>query len=715
MPVTWTTETVLTLAPDPASAKAGQGLASARKWASLGSGEGLIWGECPGSGASPYQTKCDPDTPAFSCSCPSRKFPCKHGLGLLLIWASAPTAFADGALPGWVVTWKENRAKRAEAAKEKTERSAAPADPAGRAKREAARIAKVAAGLDDFTLWMSDLVRQGFASLGAKSSKLWDEQARRMVDAQAPGVARRLRQIDAMSFAGEGWQAGLLDRLARLHLLAEGFRRRAELPPEVAEDVRAAIGFNADLESVRAGAGVRDQWQVIGQAVALEERLTILRTWLIGRETHRPALVLDFAAGGKPLEPSLPPGVVLDAELAFFPGSAPLRALVKVRHGAPLSLAALLGGSTIAAAFAAYGSALAKNPWMELYPIILQEVVLHESAGAWSVRDALGAVVALAPRFARGWHLLALEGGGPLTLCGEFDGATLDPLGCVAGGRFLTLVTSETAPLESSAMAPVVPVPLLTAATASALVGSERRPPPAPADADPVGRALKGLETREPPARLLAVAAAASLYGRVGRKPAIDPAPAPEICPPETLPECTEPQANRLRAMFGGEHPECLPEWTELLAASARRLPFGAIVDVLGRNELQSNTDSLRTILGVRGRWLAAKNPKWQKYVGMQESTEPEGVWETGTLPERLAALASLRGTEAGRARGLLASSFTAESADHRAKFLGALRAACRWRTSRSWNPRSTTGARRSAARPPSCCAAFPSRGFVCA
>ena len=673
MTVTWTTETVLTLAPDPASAKAGQALASARKWASLGSGEGLIWGECQGSGASPYQTKCDLSGPAFSCSCPSRKFPCKHGLGLMLIWASAPASFAAGAPPAWVVAWKENREKKAEKAKEKTEQGATPANPAARAKREAARIAKVAAGLDDFTLWLSDLVRQGFAALGAKSSKLWDEQARRMVDAQAPGVARRLRQIDEMTFAGEGWQAGLLDRLARLHLLAEGFRRRDALAPEVAEDVRAAIGFPNDLEAVRAGAGVRDHWQVIGQTVSVEDRLTVLRTWLIGRDTHRPALVLDFAAGGKPLEPSLPPGVVLDAELAFFPGSAPLRALVKQRHDPPVLLAALSGGSTIAAAFAAYGSALAKNPWMELYPIILDDVVLQEDAGAWSARDALGAVVPLAPRFSRGWHLLALEGGGPLTICGEFDGATLDPLGCCAGGRFFPLVTPETSPLQSASIAPPVPVPLLTAATASALVGIDRRPPPAPLADDPIGRVLVGLDMREPPARLLAVAAAASLYGRVGRKPAIDPSPPPEVCPPDARPECSEPQTIRLQTMLRGDYSECLPEWMELLSAAGRRLPYDALVDVLARPELQLYpADTLRTILGVRGRWVAAKNPKWRKYAGVQESAEPASVWETGTIHERVAALESLRGTDPERARALVASTFAADSADHRAKFVGA-------------------------------------------
>ena len=183
----------------------------------------------------------------------------------------------------------------------------------------------------------------------------------------------------------------------------------------------------------------------------------------------------------------------------------------------------------------------------------------------------------------------------------------------------------------------------------------------------------RGLDAHEPPSRLLAVAAAASLYGRVGRKPAIDPSPPPEICPPDARPECSEPQANRLRTMLRGEHSECLPEWMELLSASGRRLPFDAIVDVLGRNELQNEpADTLRTVLGVRGRWLAAKNPKWRKYAGVQESAEPASVWETGTIHERVAALESLRGTDPGRARELVASTFAADSADHRARFVAA-------------------------------------------
>ena len=43
-------------------------------------------GECKGSGAKNYLTSVDfidPEAPVCRCSCPSRQFPCKHGLALM--------------------------------------------------------------------------------------------------------------------------------------------------------------------------------------------------------------------------------------------------------------------------------------------------------------------------------------------------------------------------------------------------------------------------------------------------------------------------------------------------------------------------------------------------------------------------------------------------------------------------------------------------------
>jgi hypothetical protein len=90
-----TPQQVLALAPDDASAKAAQGLVKPAKWVTLGAFEGGLWGECQGSGAKPYQVLVDANGLGAKCSCPSRKFPCKHGLALMLMFAGGTGRFAS--------------------------------------------------------------------------------------------------------------------------------------------------------------------------------------------------------------------------------------------------------------------------------------------------------------------------------------------------------------------------------------------------------------------------------------------------------------------------------------------------------------------------------------------------------------------------------------------------------------------------------------------
>src|SRR5688572_16402472 len=160
----WTVEQVLALAPDASSAKSGKDLGVARKWKTLGANDACAWGTIQGSGAKPYQTSIDFTGPAFKCTCPSRKFPCKHGLGLFLILAQQPTAITEKLPPAWTTEWLAKRSEKEEkkAAKNTTE---APADPEATAKaaaaaerRAEARDAKVTAGLKDLEIWLNDLV-----------------------------------------------------------------------------------------------------------------------------------------------------------------------------------------------------------------------------------------------------------------------------------------------------------------------------------------------------------------------------------------------------------------------------------------------------------------------------------------------------------------------------------------------------------------------------
>ena len=136
----WTTEHVLTLAPDASSAKSGRGLAVTSKWPTLGRDDRSAWGECKGSGKKPYQTRIDLSEPAFKCSCPSRKFPCKHAIGLFLLLAEQPALFQPSVPPDWVSEWLASRDDRAEQREQRAEaKKACEADPVrqGEARGEA--------------------------------------------------------------------------------------------------------------------------------------------------------------------------------------------------------------------------------------------------------------------------------------------------------------------------------------------------------------------------------------------------------------------------------------------------------------------------------------------------------------------------------------------------------------------------------------------------
>jgi hypothetical protein len=412
MPLSITSEQVLALAPDPVSARAARGLASPQHWPRLGLDEHALWGECQGSGAHPYQVKV--------------------------------------ALPGppdWVTEWLSARARREQeraargaptASRPSTSRPAAPRAPETQSRRAAGREAKVTAGQEALALWLSDLVRHGLAAAQAQPPRFWDAMSARLVDAQAPGLARLVRELGSAAASGPGWPERMAEHLGRLHLLLEGQRRFAQLPPATQADLRAQVGYTVSQEALLAQAGQRDAWAVLGQRIEVEDQLRVQRTWLWGRASGQAALVLSFAAAGQSLDASLVPGTQFDAELVFYPSAYPLRALVKPLR-APRPLAALPGYACLADAAAVYAQALARVPWLARIAAPLQAVTPLRLDGAWWLRDAAGQGWPLAQHFAAAWELLALSGGGPLPVFGEWDGEAFLPLSAWAGGRLVRL------------------------------------------------------------------------------------------------------------------------------------------------------------------------------------------------------------------------------------------------------------------------------------
>jgi hypothetical protein len=439
MSATWTQEQILALAPDASSAKNGKGLATSRKWSSLGCNEKAIWGECQGSGKKPYLTEIDLTEPAFKCSCPSRKFPCKHGIGLFLLFVNEKQLFTQNSPPEWVSQWLEARSQRQVKKEEKvkTEEIKKEANPDAQAKRAAKRLDKVTAGMQDLEVWLRDLVSNGLAAAQEKPYTFWDDAAARLVDAQAPGVARLVKEMASISHSGAGWQERLLSQLGRVYLLIEAFKR-LDLPIRVQADIRTQIGFSQNQQELSTQQGVEDSWLILGQSLTEEDRLKIQRTWLWGKQTQQKALILNFAHGSQPLDTSLVPGSCINAELVFFESAYPLRAIVKTRQDAVSQVDIMPGYSNISTMVEEYSQALAKNPWIEQFPAPIRGVIPIKQNDNWFIRDEDKRLLPIKSRFKNNWQLLALSGGYSLDIFGEWDGEYFLPLSVWVENRFIS-------------------------------------------------------------------------------------------------------------------------------------------------------------------------------------------------------------------------------------------------------------------------------------
>ncbi|MFI0911611.1 SWIM zinc finger family protein [Streptomyces abikoensis] len=439
----WTAERVLELAPDAASRTAGAKLAVPGPWsgagAHTGAGTGAVWGECAGSGGRPYRTVVDLAGPGFHCSCPSRKFPCKHALGLLLSWSKGPEAVPEGAPPDWAAQWLGERREREAAgsgAAAASGPSRGPADPEAARRRAERRARRIAAGASELERRLADLLRSGLASADAASYGRWEETAARMVDAQAPGLAARVRELASVAGSGSGARetSRLLEECALLHTLDQGFLRLAELPEPLAATVRARVGVTPDTATLLASAPlVRDRWLVLAQRDADDGRLVTRRVWLRGRETGRMALLLSYGAAGRAPELSLPVGLALDAELAFHPSARPLRAALGTRHAAPAPVADPPPGGDAEEALRAYGEALCDDPWLEGWPVVLSGVVPvpGQDGGDWQLADADGrSALPVTPGGDESalWRLTAISGGRPVRVFGECGHRGFTPL-----------------------------------------------------------------------------------------------------------------------------------------------------------------------------------------------------------------------------------------------------------------------------------------------
>jgi hypothetical protein len=297
---------------------------------------------------------------------------------------------------------------------------------------------------------LRDVVRQGLATVQTQPYSYWDRAAARLVDAQAPVLAKRIRAMASIPHSGQGWADRLLKELGKLHLLVQGYQRWDTLPERVQAELRSQIGWSLKQDELLSlgeqsdptVAVCEDCWQVLGRRVTEEEDLQVQRVWLLGKDSGRSALLLNFAHRSQALDCVAMPGTQWNGTLIFYSGLYPLRAVLKHREESHGWTEPTTGYGSMEEAIAHYGMAMAQNPWLENFPMLLMNVMPYWEGETCCLTDGVGARISLDPGFKQEWMLMALSGGHPVQIFGEWNGSTLMPLSIGVQGHWMTMEVS---------------------------------------------------------------------------------------------------------------------------------------------------------------------------------------------------------------------------------------------------------------------------------
>lgn len=430
--MSFTVEQIAQLAPDEKSIAAGRQSSAPRLWSELGVSGRALWGTCQGS--APYYVTIDLAPFGYRCNCPSRKRPCRHVIGLMILFSQSPEMLPTAEPPEEIARWLDQRSKRA-AAPAKAASPPKPVDSEQQQRRASQRESKVVAGLEQLELWMCDLIRKGLAQLEITGREEFEAQARRLVDAQAGGVSNIVRRAAEIPGTGKSWPQRLLNELGRLELMAEAYSRIDTLPADLQSDLRQLIGWTVSQKELEAqGESVEDLWFILAQREVDDDRIRTQRNWVYGLNSKRTALVLQFAPGRNPFPELYVPGQLQQTSLLFYPGAVPQRARF-CGMGEPIPLqSAIPGQGTLASVLQIHAESLAKQPWLPGAFYLLEEATLTLHNRDWFLRDRDGQGVRC--HHPEPWKLLALTGGAPATIGFEWNGEIALPLAFFLGNRY---------------------------------------------------------------------------------------------------------------------------------------------------------------------------------------------------------------------------------------------------------------------------------------
>jgi hypothetical protein len=403
------------LSPDESSTKAGLQLATPAKWVNAHKHEKALWGACQGSGKEPYSTMIDLQSIAFKCNCPSRKFPCKHGVGLLFLSLKYPNHFkAETELDSIVSDWLNKRDQKTQTAAAKPDK---PIDEKAQQKRAEQRVQKVNAGVKELEVWMKDLVRTGIQQIPNNIYSFAANIKARMVDAQATGLVGKLKDIEAIDFYKSGWEEKFISKLSKIYLLIKAYENTS-LSEQWQSEIKQLIGWNTPKEEVLNTKPFNDNWLIAGIEKTQVDQLLTEKIWLYGIHSKQFACQMNFYANNQLPQQLFIPGSIIKGDVHFYPAIFPIRCILN-QYVTESNLPDIFNESgAIEAMLNTQADRLTLNPFIEQSPFVLTQVYVHFYNHGFLLKDKNHSVFNLKIMPEKAWTIIAFSQGAPINVFG---------------------------------------------------------------------------------------------------------------------------------------------------------------------------------------------------------------------------------------------------------------------------------------------------------
>lgn len=294
-------------------------------------------------------------------------------------------------------------------------------------------------GIRELEIWLLDLVEQGLAQLPSLSKDVFEDIASRLVDLKLGSIARRIRLFEEAR-RQENWRENAGNFLAELFYFSRRFQQIDHLPPSQQIDLLLQGGANPTKKDVLAyGEPTEDYWIVLGVELGIEERLRYRRVWLWGEKRQQAALILDFAWGTEPFDGHYVVGAALRATVFYYPGAFNTRSIIQEVNPQDQPFARLDGFDNLESFTLHYAKVLSEAPGTIAWPVLLNEVICFAREGQFLLADQEKNYCELEIESFKGWQLVAISAGYPITIFATYDGFRLKPMSAIVNKRVVNL------------------------------------------------------------------------------------------------------------------------------------------------------------------------------------------------------------------------------------------------------------------------------------